>query len=181
MPIRAEKFWTQYRTGKPDVDYVEIRIPGDKHTTAVHRVRDIMPPEDIDANSESHQYLMERWQIIGPAYEAWKAGETVPESGTPLAAWAGVSPEQAGVLRSLGIRTVEEVADMNDSMIGQVKFPNARKIPEMARAYLKGKDVALRDAENAALKERLAAMEEVMNEMIAEKRKPGRPKKVEAA
>lgn len=178
MPIRADRFWTQYRTGKPDVDYVEIRIPGDKHTTAVHRVKDIMPPEEPNPDSESDQYLLERWEIIGPAYNAWKSGSEVPEHGTPLAAWAGVRPEQADVLRSLGIRTVEEVADMTDSMVSQVRFPNARQLPIMARAFIGNADAAAKDAEMAELREQLAALKASIEE---DKPKRGRPRKVEEA
>lgn len=181
------EFKTQYRANKEPVDWVLAAPKGEGHqrTQTWHRVSKIIPPENVDERekeAESYQDMAAKWSVIGPAYRAWKDGNEIPEHGTPLAAWSGVTPEIAGILKSMGIKTVEDVVSMGDGALAQIKFPNARQLPKLAAEYLSGTDAAARDAENAELKERLAAMEEMLKESMETKRKPGRPKKeVEAA
>lgn len=182
--ISVLQFKTEYPAGKKPVDMVLIAPKGEGHlkTQTWHRVSKLVPPKDVDdttRESLSYQDMAAKWSIIGPAYEAYKAGNEIPESGTPLAVWNYVTPEMAGALKAMGIKTVEDVRDMGDGAVSRLPFPNARKLPELARKFLDGSDAAQKDAENAELKERLAALEELLAERV-EKPKRGRPPKAES-
>lgn len=180
--IRVVEFKTQYRIGKDPVDWVLVAPAGAAYTKTQtwHRVSKVRPPEGVDdrtADSDTHKDMVAKWTVIGPAYEAWKTGTELPVDGTPLEAWAGVTPDQAAFLKSLHIRTVEEVRDMGDKDIEAIRWPNARALPKLARDYLEGADSAAKDAELAELRERTAAMEAMLQEMTEAKPKRGRPRK----
>lgn len=186
--FRIVEFETRYRNGKEPVDWVCLAPPGESFlkTQTWHRVSKLKPRENPDpslADSLTHKFMVHRWEIIEPAYKAWKEGEALPEHGTPLAAWGGVTKEMARALKSMGLHTVEDVRD-NPESVAKLNFPNARKLSETAGAYLSGADKAAADAENAELKERIAAMEEMLKEAMAKeapkKRGPGRPRKEDA-
>ena len=178
-------FKTEYRAEKA-VDWVEIAPSGEafERTRTWLRIKDITPRPDGDErrnDSMSHKVMVARWAVIGPKYDAWKSGQDIPENGTPLAAWAGVSPEQAAHLQHMGIKTVEGVRDMGEGAIARLPFPNARKLPALAGEWLSSKGEAAKDAELAAMRERMALMEEMLAAQTAEKRGPGRPRKQEEA
>jgi hypothetical protein len=143
------------------------------------RIKDIRPPEFPDMENLSHVAMVARWATIGPAYDAWKVGNAVPDGGTPLAAWAGVTPDQVQFLIRMGIRTVDDVRDMPESAAVKLPWPNARQLSKLAGDYLSGRDTADKDRVIADMAERMAAMEEMLNAQAAtvEKRGPGRPKK----
>ncbi len=174
-------FRTEYK-GDKAVDYVLVGPKGEalERTKTWHRVKDITPPENLDpdhAATPTMVDILERWKTIGPAYAAYKSGMDVPDVGLPLAAWSGVSVEQAAVLRRLGIKTVEDVANMSESTATKLPFPNARKLSGLAAEFLSGKSKADTEAELADMREKMLAMEEMLAEQMAEKRKPGRPRK----
>lgn len=172
-------FKAEFTNGK-QVDWVEVAPAGEafERTHTWLRIKDIMPPEHPDLSAPSHVALVERWQVIGPAYDAWRNGQELPQDGTPLAAWSGVSPEQAAALIRMGIRTVEAVRDASESAIVKLPFPNARKLPSLAGEFLSGRDKADQARELDAMREKMAAMEEMLaGYMAAEKRGPGRPRK----
>lgn len=183
-------FKTDYSTGKA-VDMVLLAPKGEGHmkTQTWHQVSKLQPPETNDASvKESASYLdmAAKWSVIGPAYTAWKEGNELPENGTPLAVWPGVNQDMARALVSMGFKTVEDVKDMGDGAVSRLPFPNARKLPELAAKFLEGKDKAASDKENAELRERLAAMEELLNERLSsdkteDRPKRGRPRKQEEA
>lgn len=184
------EFKTEYPTGKEPRDLVLLAPKGEGHlkTQTWHQISKLIPPrtEDVSVReSATYQDMEAKWSVIGPAYDAWKKNTELPLDGTPLAAWSGVSRDLAGALAAMGIKTVEDVRDMGDGAISKLAFPNVRKLPELAKQYLDGKDLAARDQENADLKERLATMEEMLAEALAkdEPKKRGRPpkEKVEAA
>lgn len=174
-------FKTEYKNNGA-TDWVEIAPTGEsfERTHTWHRVKDLKPREDVDEarlSSLSYRAAQARWSRIEPAYEAYKSGQDIPLDGTPLAAWAGVTPEQAALLRGMGIKTVEGVRDMGEGATARLPFPNARKLPELAKAFLSSVSESAKDAELAMLKERLAALESAVDQ--PEKRGPGRPRKQE--
>lgn len=179
------EFKTEYKNGK-ETDWVLVAPPGEafERVHTWHRVKDVMPPSEVDdtrRNSEGYQVMQARWAIIGPKYDAWKRNEALPEDGTPLAAWAGVSPEQVQVLKRMGITTVEGVRDMSESAIVKLPFPNARKLPSLAGNFLASRGDAEKDQKIAEMAERMAIMEEMLAAQMPEKRGPGRPRKQEEA
>ena len=178
-------FKTEYRADRA-TDWVEIAPAGEafERTRTWHRIKDIQLPENVDFDRQegiSYKVQKARWDVIGPKYEAWKRNEALPENGTPLAAWAGVSPEQAEHLKRMGISTVEAVSTMNEGAIARLPFPNAAKLPNLAADWLSSKGEAAKDAELADMRERMAMMEEMLAAQAAEKRGPGRPRKQEEA
>ncbi len=174
-------FKTEY-AGDKATEWVEIAPSGEafERTRTWHRIKSITPPENMDPSRKeglSYKVLEARWNRIAPAYEAWKRGQDIPVDGTPLAAWAGVSPEQAAHMRAMGILTVEGVRDMGEGAIARLPFPNARQMPKLAADFLSSKTEADKDRELADMRERMAIMEEMLATAGAEKRGPGRPKK----
>lgn len=144
----------------------------------VERLRPFETQDESVIKSPSYQAMAGRWGIIGPKFEAWLEGSEIPEDGTPLAAWGGLTADQAEVFRGLKIRTVEEVSKMQDNILNRIPLPDARKLRSLAQDFLANKDAAQKDAELAELREQMAAMQAAMNE---QKPKRGRPPKDEAA
>lgn len=164
--IRVIEFKTEYtRDGRP-VDWVLVAPIHAIHTSQTwHRIRDIIPPENEVANDRhglKMTHIKAIWSMIEPAYTAWKSGQEVPETGTPLGAWPGLNAAQADVLKRSGIRTVEEVANITDGQAEKIKLPDMRGLRRQAQAFLdarEGAETAHRltdlEAQNKALQERL--------------------------
>jgi hypothetical protein len=192
MSYRALKFWTQFKPGKDGkpqgVDMVEYCAAGQAQkqscVEAVSRLAKLQPyTPDNPAIMMAHQ----RWNALKPAYQAWKQGHEVPIDGIALAAWPGVSPEQAEALRMMGLRTVEEVAGASDSIITKIPFPGSRELRASAGAFLKSFDkqqtaAALTELEtqNKALVDQLEEMRQIVLEMQRDREgdKPKRGKRV---
>lgn len=165
------------------VDWVLLGPRGENadKTQTWHRVDKIRPPENPSEalkNSDTYAAMRARWAQIEPHYQEFKTGNEVPETGTPLGMWPVVSTAMADAMKKMGFTTVESVTEMTDADVEKLPFPNARKIPQLAREFVEGKDVAELQAQNEALAEKLAALEAAVN---AEKPKRGRPRKVETA
>lgn len=123
--------------------------------------------------TEKIRLMAVRWDQIEPAYRAWKSGHDVPVSGTPLAAWAGVTAEKAEVLRRYGIRTVEEIAQLAEGQLEKIQLPGMRALKKEANIFLEGRGAAEsaqreaeRDATIATLEERLREQDERMAAMM---------------
>lgn len=177
-------FKTEYK-GDRGTDWVEIAPAGEsfERTHTWHRIADLTPRGEVDEarkSSLSYRASVARWNLIKPAYDAFRAGQDIPIDGTPLAAWAGVSPEQAALLRTMGIKTVEGVRDMGEGATARLPFPNARKLPQLAASFLSSVGEAAKDAELSEMRERMAALEAALADGGSEKRGPGRPRKQEA-
>ena len=196
MSLRVIKFWTKY-TQQPDGstrpdDWVEYCAVGQAQlatTTAsvksLSRVRPVIDHSDDIAAKVANA----RWDAIRPLYEAWKAGHEAPIHGTPFAAWPGISPEQAEILRTSGYRTVEELAEASDGALNHIRLPGVREIQANAKRFLGSKDqakvaaeLAKKDAELADMRDELEELKASMAAMRAEQDKPrrGRPPKAHA-
>lgn len=195
MSIRVIKFWTNYAPG-PDglpkgVDMVMYAPIGraDK-TTLIETVSRLGKLHPIEAAADNPAVRMahERWNVIKPAYDAWKNGQQLPERGTPLSAWPGVSSEQSEALKMMGIRSVEEFVEASDGIINAVPFPGARELKLAAAQFLKSadrqaitNDLAKKDEELALLREQLEEMRQIVLESQGEPKRRGRPAKSEEA
>lgn len=148
-----------YFEGTPvyvDLDMITIIIPGDRNT-----VIDTMVTED-----HKNRFPLE--------YQAFKAGKTAAETGTPLNVWFYLKPAEIKTLESAGIRTLEQLASLNDNvsgpLLGFVSFK--RKAAEFL-ATLKDTSAANKlqeqlessQAEVNVLKEQMA---QLMNMMAAQ-------------
>lgn len=179
----VKRFWTEYKPSKDDpnrmeeIDKVELSHVGmlSKMTT-IHTVKSLLavqPMADRDNPAVTHAH--DRAAFVRPRYEAWKAGQEMPVTGTPLAAWNGVTPEQASILKAAGIRTVEEVAAVNDSIRAGIKLPNLMALVDAARRWVAASDtrqfaasMAEKDHQLMAQKAELESYKEAMNGQSAQ-------------
>ncbi len=152
------------------------------NTMNTERVRSMFPDPDRLGNDEDGvklRFMQARWSQIEPHYEAFKDGRLdVEVAGTPLGAWPGLYPEQVDVLRRSGIRTVEEIADLKDSQLDKIMLPNMRDMRKQAKLFLDNSSAAAaaereakKDAMIEEMSERLAAMEALLDEKTAPRRK----------
>jgi hypothetical protein len=98
-----------------DTEYVEIMIPGDKHNIIQRPVWS----QDI--------------QRFSGLYEKFKKGVD-QIIGTPLKAVPFLSEAQVEEFAFFGIRTVEQLANLNDSIAG--KFMGSQEFKSKAKAWL---------------------------------------------
>lgn len=125
-------------------EYIEIHLPEGKNVVSRRAT-------DADRRRFPQQYA------------AFKANQTQTPIGTPLESWGVIDESRCYELKALKIFTVEQVAEASDQTL-QVMGPDARNLREKARGYLTVKERAAQasivEEENAALKARLAAIEE---------------------
>ncbi len=193
LPILIHRFYTVYEDDpkKPGVqrardmvEYGPIGMAGRTH--AVERIDVLSSPQRVAGANPAVVAAKVLWDFIKPRYEAWKSNQDLPESGTPLAAWNHLTPQQAEILRVNGIRSVEDVSTLTDVHIQRIPIPNLRSIIEASKKFLDSKDVNKNAAELAAAHETIAALTarvDQMAEMLANQEPPrrGRPPKAEAA
>lgn len=152
------KYLPDPRNGEKNrkVDYVRWAKRGQIGSETVQRISEIMP--------RNGRTTVE-WDYIGPIYERWLEDEKIAEDGIPLETWAGAPKHLVEALKPMHVRTVEDFADMNDSVGEKLMVPDWRKRRAAAQNYLKGENNAALVAENNALKERLESQEADMKEM----------------
>lgn len=106
----------------------------------------------------------ERWpqawlDQLKAGYEAWKLGQTPPESGTPLTAWPALSPAQVKNWQQISIRTVEELAEANEETLSAYGM-GSRDMKARAGLFL-----ANGTAASGPLVAKLRAAEELISSM----------------
>ena len=155
--VRVLDFWTDHH---PDAtgnlvahDWVRWAKVGSNGATTDERV---------DRIKKSNPVV---WDAIRRPYEAWKDGQEEPVNGTPIEAWPGISKGQLAQLRLLNIRSVEDLASVNDAALDRIGM-GARALREKAATWLKTQADG-----TAALAARLTALEDaarIKDERIAE-------------
>lgn len=161
MSIKPIRFWTNYDYAEP-CDYVEftntssMTETGQFLSTTVIRIKELRPPEKGEGPTFDRQRQV--WAQIEPHYNAWKAGETLPEEGTPLAMWPGVTAAEAEVLGRFSINTVEGVRDIPEALFTKIPLPRIRQKAQMARLFLE-------NMSKAASARRVSEQDAVIEEM----------------
>lgn len=145
------------KEGRPifdEVDYVEILVPGNRGSVVDERVND------------SHKA---RWPKF---YDAFKQGQTLAETGTPLEEWAAISRAQVEELKHFNIRTVETLAALGDDALsraipmgGHSLRAKAQRTLEMAKGAAPTDALA---AEAQQLRDTIAVMQTTIDELNAE-------------
>jgi len=69
------------------------------------------------------------------ALEVWKKNQQDPEFGTPLRNWPALSPAQLKMLTDCNLRSIEDVAEMNEESVNRVGM-GGRALQEKAKAWL---------------------------------------------
>ena len=183
--LRIVKFETRYVPKEPmkpdlgvkEVDYVITAPRGmGKYTETPQRVIDVQ------------RMTNGMWEIVEPHYTAWKKGQTIPDFGTPLAAWNGVNNDQADILRAQSIRTVEELAMTPDTMLDKLGM-GMRTARDAAKRWVAAADtrdlataMAEKDDKIEELQRQMTELMSLMGKDNSEepiKRRPGRPRKDE--
>lgn len=181
------KFWTDFKTNPNDaaqlipIDMIAYGpLGGGDKTIVPATVSSLLDRlQDIGSagNNIAVQMAHARADFIRPRYEAWKKGQEVPLNGTPLAAWNGVTLEEATILRTAGFKTVEDVAGMTEGHITSIKLPSLRQKKKQAEHFIasadqtrvaaqlaeKDEQVAALKAENADRDEQIRALMEKVN------------------
>lgn len=112
-----------------DVDMVTVRQLG-ATDSVVFKVEQWLAQNKLDVQggrlAESHAKAYEE------SYQRWKAGQEMPVHGTPIKSWPVISPAQVEILIRVGLRTVEDLADLNDEGLrkigmGAVELKNKAK------------------------------------------------------
>lgn len=69
------------------------------------------------------------------ALARFRSNQEVPENGTPISNWPAVSPSQVRTLLDLNLRTIEDVATMNEEAVNRLGM-GGRALKAKAQAYL---------------------------------------------
>ena len=176
LKIIPLKFWEEYHEksdGSIETrEYVEWSKPG-----MMHMLTNV---QHITAKFKERSGL---WPAMQPAYDAWKRGQEAPDNGMPLGAWPAINQEIAAAFRAVGMRSVEEVADMTESVMSKVRIPNVRRWKEEAKLFIKARDsrgieltVKAQTEEIESLKAQIAELASMQAEDAPRRR--GRPPKV---
>jgi hypothetical protein len=143
-----------------DVEFVTIRIPGDK-TVSIHRP---VAPSD-----------KQRFPLQYAAFKNSVTGDQV--IGTPLALWPGCKPSQAQELAYFNVRTVEQLAAMPDG-VGGASMMGVQALRLAARQFVAARkseapilkmqeELKVRDNQIATLTEQVTQQSELVNKLIA--------------
>ena len=132
-----------------DKEVVEIRIPGDMKTVVTHKV------------SQKH---IDRWP---EHYKAFKEGMEAPLVGYPLTEYATLTASKVAELKYLNIRTVEELAGLNDSFISRLGM-GGREMVQKAKAFIDVSADATQAQKYVAENERLSNKIELLKAQVAE-------------
>jgi hypothetical protein len=106
--------------GRPifkEVDYIQVMTAGDRNQAVVRPIA----PSDM--------------QRFGAQYDHWKKTQNNDMVvGTPLEAWNILTLAQIEEFRYFGIRTIDQMAELRDDIVG--KIPGAAQLKQKAAAFL---------------------------------------------
>ena len=141
-----------------DVEYIQVMVPGDRDNIIVR------PAGEGDKRRFAQQY------------DDWKRNETNEQIvvGTPLEMWGRLSLSQIEEFRYIGVRSVEQLAELNDSAM--LKMPGAAELKRKAQSFVQAQhdeapmrklqaELEVRDAELAKQGQELREQSEMMANM----------------
>lgn len=165
-------------SGKRRDDYVLLSNKQSMDETGVfrtatwHRVKDLMPPADLEG--EMADFMRARWEFLEPHYEAWKAGEEISETGTPIGSWPGVTKSQIEICRIMKIGTVEALVESVDLLAKRMPRKDAEALVRQGSMFLEAQERSDDLAVISAQKDQIDALMAEVAEMKAEMTKPKR-------
>ena len=98
-------------------------------------------------------------------YLAWKEGKEAPINGFPLKEWPAASIGMVTALAKMKIRSVEELAELQDDALSKVGQPGTRAIRDKAREWLKV------SASQGKIVEKITDMQLKMDEALEQNKK----------
>jgi len=156
----APDYWVKYTTrGAPQSMATEERLR-------------MMDPDNLRLadgaeGGEKLAFFEYRWAQIKPAFDAWISGQALPEYGIPLAAWPALNADQVKMLMAEGIRSVEDVRDLNENQLLKIKLPNTRDLKRLAALYIDGLSNAQAAEREAEREDRIKGLEEQLAAAMA--------------
>jgi hypothetical protein len=126
-------------------------------------------------------YPLEWVNYFEAHYEAWKKGNELPREGSPTRTWSAVTKEQGLRLCALGYTTIEDVAQIPDTGLGELG-PDGRYLRDLAKSWLtesKDKGInarAIADA-NAKIEQQSQRIESLTQQVQVLTAQLGEPKK----
>lgn len=165
-----------------EVHMVEYGPLGSDKTRVTASVESLRRVRDMSEAQQNPSILMaaQRWAAIEPYYAAWLQGQQPTPDGTPLAAWSGVSPEQAESLKMRGIHTVQQLAALNDSHFEKYGIQGLRALADNAKRFIATLDsrvledkLAEKDLQIASLTDTVEEMKTMLAELMAGKIQTG--------
>lgn len=97
-----------------DVEIVSVQWPGQS--------------ERVVPVSDQHR------QMYALEYNAWKANQEIPDTGTPLTHWPLVTPAQVKELQEIGFKTVEQLSEASGT--AQKKLLGMHHLVDDAKNWL---------------------------------------------
>jgi hypothetical protein len=149
--------------GRPvykDVEYVDISIPG-------NRGSGVKRPASFKDKQRFPRH-----------YAAFKQRVELPQEGTPLSEWPVISRSMAEELAFHGVKTVEHMADMSDSIASS--FMGGQSFKSKAKEWL---DRARKDVTESHLaaeldkRDKLIATMQTQLDMLTNEQKPKRKRR----
>lgn len=147
-----------------DVDMVYVTPPYSKDMFK-QTARDWFPrmEQQVQTGRLSAEWL-QKWR---EQYRAWQNGQEVPAHGVPIKGWGVISPGQQETLIHANIRTVEDLAAVNDEGMRRIGM-GAMDLRNKAKAWLaqlndKGpltQEVTALKSENAVLRANIETLTE---------------------
>lgn len=125
-----------------DMEFVTVSAPGQRETLI-------------------HTQATDYYQWRFPAeYKAFKDGQQAAVTGTPLSIWPYLKPSDVKALEHQGVRTVEQLASLSDSVKGMQSLKARAKeflaaAKDTAKAGVLQDELAQRDAQLAAMQQQL--------------------------
>lgn len=157
-PAESEK---QGRAVFKEVEYVTIRVPGDKDNDIIRAVR----PSDKQS-----------WPV---QYAAFKAGLEQPVTGTPLTQLPFLTKAQVLEFNAVGVKTAEQLNEMSDA--AAQKFMGINAVRKRVKDFLDAavgaapmtamrSELEKRDTEIAVLKNALSEQGKKIEELSKNRR-----------
>lgn len=155
------------KTQTPDQ---EVRLTDENGVVIRRKVR------YVNADTGQTEYWEDHFREQLRAYED---GRRTDGNGTPLESYPKLDVAQIAMLKMQGVNFLEQLAIVPDSQLANLG-PGGRALRDGASAYIeaaKGNAPMDRLAkENEDMKAELAALKANMEQLVAMKRKPGRPR-----
>lgn len=162
--IVPEEFWIEYEPqedgSQKAIEWVRwVKKGMQTPATCVEKCSRLFKPN-------KNGQLIPEAVVLKPYYDSWKAGQSAPINGTPLEAWPGATPQLVKALSPANIRSIEDLAEMEDSAISRLAIPGLRDKQKQARAYLEAqKTTAVVSGEVLKLRDRNESLEREVKEL----------------
>lgn len=115
-----------------DIDYALITAPYSKD---VFHIKCDSWFKDLEQQISMQRIPREWVEQYKKQYGAWKNGQELPVSGTPVRGWGVISPAKQETLIAMHILTVEDLAEINDEGVKRIGM-GAVELKTKAKAWL---------------------------------------------